>query len=64
MMVNALHRAYLVSFEIPFYGVALRSLNDKTTSFYEKHGFERRTDDRHPVMILPIWTIRDLFSKP
>lgn len=62
MMMNALERAFQVSFNIPFYGVALRSLNEKTTKFYEKHGFEKRTNDRHPVMILPIWTIRDLFQ--
>lgn len=61
MMVDALRRAYLVSRDIPFYGVALRSMNNKTTEFYEKNGFVKREDVGHPVMILPIWTIRDLF---
>ena len=64
MMVDALKRACKVSFNIPFYGVALRSMNDKTTLFYEKLGFVKREQGRHPVMILPIWTIRDLFQGP
>jgi ribosomal protein S18 acetylase RimI-like enzyme len=63
MMMNALRRAYLVSLHVPFYGLALRSLNEKTTAFYERQGFVKRTDDRHPLMILPVWTIRDLFER-
>lgn len=62
MLVNALERALLVSNHLPFYGIALRSLNDKTTHFYSKMGFAQREDGSHPLMILPIWTVRDLFG--
>lgn len=62
MMIDALRRLFEVSKVIPFYGVALRSLNDETTLFYRKHGFVIRTNEPHPIMILPIWTIKDLFS--
>ena len=64
MLMNALQRAFFVSNHVPFYGVALRSLNDKTTKFYHKMGFVQRESAQHPLMILPIWTIRDLFGKP
>ena len=64
MLINALQRAYFVSNHVPFYGVALRSLNEKTTRFYDKLGFVRRDHAQHPLMIMPIWPIRDLFGKP
>jgi GNAT superfamily N-acetyltransferase len=63
MLVNALERALLVSHHLPFYGIALRSLNNKKTHFYNKMGFAQREDGPHPLMILPIWTVRDLFGE-
>lgn len=42
---------------------ALRSLNDQTTNLYKEFGFGiAPNEDAHPLMILPIWTIVDLFS--
>ncbi len=64
LLMNALKRAFIVSRDLPFYGVALRSLNDRTTEFYKKMGFAQRENTGHPLMILPIWTIRDLFQTP
>jgi GNAT superfamily N-acetyltransferase len=61
LMIDALKRAHKVSQEIPFYGVALRSLNESTTAFYRAIGFQEREDGANPLMILPVWTIRDLF---
>jgi GNAT superfamily N-acetyltransferase len=62
LLIDALKRAYLVSQHVAVYGVALRSLNDRTTSFYEKHGFGRLDDEKHPLMVVPIWTLADLFE--
>lgn len=64
LLMDALRRAHLVSQHIPVYGVALRSLNSTTTSYYEKFGFVlRETDQPNPIMILPIWSVNDLFNR-
>lgn len=65
LLIDALKRAHRVSREVAFYGVALRSLNDRTTTLYMKYGFGLAPDEeeaRHPLMILPIWTVEDLFK--
>ena len=62
LLVDALQRALLVSNHLPLCGIALRSLNDKTTHFYSAMGFGQREYGPHPLMILPIWTVRDLFG--
>lgn len=62
MLMDALKKAFLVSNHVPFYGVALRSLNEKTSLFYARKRFVPREPAQHPLMILPIWTIRDLFG--
>lgn len=49
----------------PVYGLALRSLNQDTTTYYEKLGFRVAPDeDRegNPLMILPIFTIIALLA--
>ncbi|MCV2870615.1 GNAT family N-acetyltransferase [Defluviimonas sp. WL0002] len=61
MLMDALKKASAVSDIVPIYGVALRSLNDRTTAFYERLGFAPAPEEeRNPLMILPIWTIKDL----
>lgn len=63
MLVDALRRAHQVSHNVAFYGVALRSLNERTTKLYDKFGFKVAPDeDQHPLMILPIWSVNDLFA--
>ncbi|MCJ2142772.1 GNAT family N-acetyltransferase [Methylobacterium sp. E-066] len=62
LLINALQRAYSVSRNVAIYGVALRALNDRTRAYYEGHGFVAREDSAFPLMILPIWTLRDLFE--
>jgi ribosomal protein S18 acetylase RimI-like enzyme len=62
MLLDALRRAYLVSQHVAFYGVGLRSLNDRTTKLYTKLGFGAVDDEQFPLMILPVWTLNDLFS--
>lgn len=61
LLVDALRRAHAVSQQVAIYGVALRSLNDRTTAFYESHGFGRIEETKHPLMVVPIWTLDDLF---
>lgn len=62
LLLNALSRAHTVSAHVPFYGVALRSLNERTTKLYEKYGFTKREDVANPLMILPVWSLHDLFG--
>ncbi|MDX0232900.1 GNAT family N-acetyltransferase [Sinorhizobium meliloti] len=64
LLMNCLQRAHEVSRHVAFYGVGLRSLNEKTTQLYQKYGFgiANGEDSKHPLMILPIWTLNDLFG--
>jgi GNAT superfamily N-acetyltransferase len=61
MLMDALTRAFRVSKDVAFYGVGLRSLNDKTTAFYERFGFGK-IEPHEPMMLLPIWTLKDLID--
>lgn len=61
LLIDALTRAYRVSNDVAFYGVALRSLNEKTTTFYERFGFGH-IEKGEPMMMIPIWTIKDLIE--
>jgi GNAT superfamily N-acetyltransferase len=60
LLIDALRRANLIGRNIAVYGVALRSLNTRTTDLYKKFGFS--SVDEVPLMIVPIWTIFDLFK--
>lgn len=65
LLLHALKSSFEISKIIPPYGVALRSLNEQTTEFYQKFGFSLAPDEsenHNPLMILPIWTISDLFE--
>lgn len=62
LLMNALSRCYSVSHHVPFYGVALRSLNERTTTLYEKFGFGLKETEANPLMILPVWSLIDLMS--
>lgn len=64
MLIDALRRAHSVSQHVAFYGVALRSLNERTTKLYDSFGFKiAPNENTHPLMILPIWSVNDLFTK-
>lgn len=64
LLVNALLRSYRVSQNVAVFGVALRSLNARTTRLYEKYGFGvRETDTPNPMMVLPIWSLNDIMNK-
>lgn len=60
LLMNAIARASSVSQHLPFYGLALRSLNDETTKLYARLGFSLRENSDFPIMIMPVWTILDL----
>lgn len=63
LLVDALKRSNTVFENVAVFGVALRSLNDRTTALYERFGFGVAPDEgSNPLMILPIWTVVDLFS--
>lgn len=59
LLMDALTRAYKVSSDVAFYGVALRSLNNETTEFYKRFGFGL-IEEGEPMMMIPIWTIKEL----
>jgi GNAT superfamily N-acetyltransferase len=59
---NALQRAYRIAQNVAVYGVALRSLNERTTNSYKKMGFAVKEGGSHPLMIMPIWTLIDLIE--
>lgn len=64
LLIDALRRAHFIGKHVAFYGVGLRSLNERTTALYGKYGFAVAPDeDKFPLMILPIWSINDLFEK-
>lgn len=66
MLVAALRRALDLNEIVPIHGVALRSMNERTTKLYESFAFRRAPDEdgQHPLMILPMLTAKDLFSPP
>jgi len=63
LLINALRRAYYISQNVAVFGVALRSLNDRTTKLYEKYGFGLREDITQPLMVLPVWSLNDLMTR-
>lgn len=63
LLLDALKRSHWVSKHVAFYGVGLRSLNEKTTKLYTKFGFGiAPNEESNPLMVLPIWTLNDLFN--
>lgn len=64
LLMQTFDRAYAVRQHVPIYGVALRSLNERTTDFYKRLGFQiaPKEPSRNPLMIMDIWTIADLID--
>ena len=64
LLMQTFERAYIVRKHVPIYGVALRSLNSRTTDFYARLGFQIAPKEpaQHPLMIMDIWTIIDLIE--
>jgi GNAT superfamily N-acetyltransferase len=63
LLINALQKAHSVALNVAFYGVALKSLNERTTALYMRHGFAPRGEAVHAFMILPVWDLYDLFGE-
>ncbi|WP_328757289.1 GNAT family N-acetyltransferase [Fuscibacter oryzae] len=64
LLADAINRTMIVNDIVPVYGLALSSLNKETTNYYEKLGFRMapgESADANPLMILPIFTIVELF---
>jgi hypothetical protein len=65
LLVDCLRRAHWISHHIAFYGVALRSLNERTTALYQRFGFAMAPGEAGratPLMVLPMLTVNDLFT--
>lgn len=61
LLMRSLETAYEVSQLVPVYGVALRSLNDRTTAYYKGLGFQVAPNEGvHPLMLMDIWSINEL----
>lgn len=63
LLIDALKRAHIISEHIGFHGVALRSLNDRTTNLYRRFGFAPIDQNANPLMLLPAQALTDLFSQ-
>jgi ribosomal protein S18 acetylase RimI-like enzyme len=63
LLMNALRRSYYVSQNVAVFGVALRSLNQRTTRLYQRYGFGLRDQSANPLMVLPIWSLNELIEK-
>ena len=61
LMISALRRCANVVRNVAIYGVALNSLNDRTTAFYARlnFGIRDRPGMQHPLMVLPVMTLLD-----
>jgi hypothetical protein len=53
----------VVAQHVAVFGVTLRSLNDRTTRLYECYGFGLREKCATPLMVLPVWSLNDLFER-
>lgn len=65
LLVDALRRCYHVSESLPVFGVGIRPLNDRNKQSYSKKGFgipDDEKDSAHPLMILPIWDLKELMT--
>ncbi len=62
LLMNALQRSYYIAQNVAVFAVALRSLNERTTKFYERYGFGKREDGVTPLIVLPIWTLNELIE--
>lgn len=65
LLTQAMKMTHELSLIAPAYGLALRSLNLKTTAFYKKRAFgiaPGEETEASPLMILPIFTIKELIS--
>ena len=63
LLMNALQRSYYVAQNVAVFGVALRSLNERTTKLYERYGFGLRENCPNPLMVLPVWSLNDLIER-
>jgi GNAT superfamily N-acetyltransferase len=62
LLLNALQRALDVAKNVAFYGVGLRPIDADVAKIYHGFGFRAKDEtETNPLMILPIWTIADLF---
>jgi GNAT superfamily N-acetyltransferase len=63
LLLNALERALTVAQNVAFYGVGLRPIDADVAKIYYRFGFRAKdATEANPLMILPIWTIADLFG--
>lgn len=63
LLVDALRRSLSVAQNVAFYGVGLRAINQDAARLYQKLGFKAKDEsEAHPLMILDIWHIADLFK--
>jgi len=62
LLVDALRRSYHVAEHVGFFGVGLRALNDDTARLYSRYGFTKVDENAHPLMLLPMQSLVDLFG--
>ncbi len=61
LISHALERAAYVAQNVGVYGIALHSLNERTTALYHRYGFRSKTKNpQHQFMAMPARTLFDL----
>ena len=63
LLVSAIERSWPTIRDIGAYGIALHALTDRAAGLYDRYGFREHGSHRHPFMILPALSIRDLFEQ-
>lgn len=60
--MNALQRSLSVAQHVAFYGVGIRPINEDAARLYRSFKFKGKDETQsNPLMVLPIWTVADLF---
>jgi ribosomal protein S18 acetylase RimI-like enzyme len=65
LLIDALARCHRIALNVGFCGVALHSLNERTTKLYTKYDFVVAKPDlrnSNPLMVLPVQKLFDLFG--
>lgn len=64
LLVSALNHAFHVFQHVPFLGVGLRSLNDRTGVLYQRLGFRAAPNEtENPLMLMSIRSVLELYDK-
>ena len=62
MMQDIFEKIAVISENVGFTALTLQSVNDVSTKFYQKIGFETYVEGKQPKMLYPVKSILDLLE--